>query len=145
MNGTKKIQKIIGQEEYLNTRTGEVELFDVVKLEERDFDFQKIWLGHLLSALNILGNKKIKVLSWMLKNKNYENKVIATQRKMAKEIGTSVSTITETIKQLIDVDAIKVIQHGVYWLNPELVWKGNYKGRMKVLFEYEKNKDEDSN
>ena len=62
----KKKVKVIGSEEYINSRTGEVETFNVIRIEDRDFNFHKIWLAHVLDAIDELGNAKIKVLTYLL-------------------------------------------------------------------------------
>ena len=38
---TKKV-KVVGQVEYLNTNTGELETMNVTTVEERDFNFTKV-------------------------------------------------------------------------------------------------------
>ena len=83
---TKKL-KVVGQQEYLNQQTGEIEKMNVIKMEDRDFNFEKIWIGAILSSLEAVGNQKIKVLNTLLEIKNNENQIIATQGKLAKLAG----------------------------------------------------------
>lgn len=141
---TKKIQRIIGKEIYINQKTGEVEEFDVINFIDSDLNFQKIWLGHLLTALKLIGNKKIEVLSYLLKQKDYKNTVISSQRKIATELKISTKVVNETIKSLISVDAISMVQQGVYQLNPDIIFKGKHSQRMKILLDYNQTKKEDS-
>lgn len=133
---TKKLQKCIGRKEYLDPRTGKKESFDVVSMENKDFNFQKIWLGHLLMALDILGNRKVKVLSWLLENRNRDNQVLVSQRELAEKCGVSKQTVTTTLKALQDADAIKKVRPGVYLLNPDLIFKGGSGKRWRLLIEY---------
>ena len=60
-NTTKKV-KVVGHVEYVNQATGEVEDFQVVRMEDRDFDFHKIWLGHVINSLDLIGNQKTQAL-----------------------------------------------------------------------------------
>ena len=64
-NTTKKV-KVVGHVEYVNQATGEVEDFQVVRMEDRDFDFHKIWLGHVINSLDLIGNQKTKLAFWIL-------------------------------------------------------------------------------
>lgn len=128
----------VGKAEYLNQKTGEIEQFNVIEEHDQDFNFQKIWLGHLLESLDVLGNAKIKVLNYLLANKNSENQVIGTQRAIALDVGVSVPVVNETIKKLKDVNAIKQISSGVLMLNPEIVFNGKHSKRMNILLKYTK-------
>ena len=59
-NTTKRV-KVVGHVEYVNQATGEVEDFQVVRMEDRDFDFHKIWLGHVINSLDLIGNQTAKI------------------------------------------------------------------------------------
>ena len=47
-NTTKKV-KVIGIRKYINQDSGEIEDFQVVNIEEIDFNFHKIWLNHIIN------------------------------------------------------------------------------------------------
>lgn len=138
---TKKL-KVIGHQQYVNSNTGEVENFNVIKMESRDFNFDKIWIAHILDSLEAIGNSKIKVMLELLKLKNSDNLVIITQRKLAVSANVSINTITDTIRLLIDSNFIQKVQSGVYRINPDHLFKGNQKNRMSILLEYTKTNDE---
>jgi hypothetical protein len=135
---TKTKQLVVGKQQYINSETGLVEDFNVIKTEDTDFNFQKIWLAHLLEALDIVGNRKIKVLNWMLENKNSENQILGTQREIAQSVSVSVPVVNETIKMLMSVKALKKVRNGVYVLNPDIMFKGYNQKRMNLLLQYEK-------
>lgn len=136
MSGTSKKQVIVGSEEYINSKTGEVEKFNVVKQYDQDFNFQKLWLGHILESLDIIGNKKIKVLNWLLANKDNNNQVIGTQRVIAKKANVSLQLVNETLKMLQLSNLLKKKQQGVYILNPEVIFQGSNSKRMNILLKY---------
>jgi hypothetical protein len=141
MKTTSKKTKIIGKETYVNQRTGEIEEHQVIQMTNTDFNFDKIWLGHILETLDMIGNQKIKVLNYFLDKKDSKNLVIATQRSMAKEINVSTWTINKTIKALKESDFITQVQRGVYRINPDKLFKGGKSSRMNVLLKYEKEKN----
>lgn len=132
----KKKQLLVGTEEFINAKTGAVEEFNVIEQRDCDFNFEKLWLGHLLESLDIIGNKKIKVMNWLLSNRDSENKVIATQRRIAEETGVSLPTVNQTIDAMISVKAVKQLQRGVLMLNPSLIFRGGHNKRMNVLLRY---------
>lgn len=131
-------QITIGKQEYLNTETGVVEEFQVLKTQDVDFNFEKVWLTHLLEALDIVGNKKVKVLTWLLDNKNSDNHIIGTQRSIAEMANVSTPIVNETLRLLTGINAIKKVNSGVYQLNPDVIFKGGYNKRMNILLQYEK-------
>lgn len=128
----------ISTTEYVNRDTGEIETFNVIEEHDQDFNFEKIWLGHLLESLEVLGNAKIKVLNYLLANKNSDNQIIGTQRAIALGVGVSLPVVNETIKKLVEAKAIKKVSSGVLMLNPEIMFKGQHKKRMNILLKYTK-------
>lgn len=137
---TTKKMKIIGYEQRINPATGEIQDVQVINHEDRDFNFNKVWLGHIVHALDLIGNKKIKVLNYLFENKNYENIVIATMDQMAQKTSTSKKTVYEVIKILRENDIMTKINNAVYRLNPDVVFKGGMKHRMNILIQYRKEK-----
>ena len=133
---TTKKQVVVGRQEYINNKTGEVEEFNVINSYDTDFNFEKIWLSHILESLEVIGNQKIKVLNWLLANKNSSNMIIATQRAIATKSGVSYPVVNQTIKALIDTKAISSEQTGVYMLNPDFMFKGHNKKRMNLLLRF---------
>lgn len=129
-------QTRIGKAKYTNNRTGEVEEFNVIEEYDQDFNFEKIWLTHLLDSLNVLGGAKIKVLKYLLSNKNSDNQIIGTQRKIAEDVGVSVPVVNQTISSLVKANALKKVSSGVLMLNPEFMFKGKHQKRMSILLRY---------
>ena len=61
MATTRKKVKVIGTETYIKQDTGEIAEMQVVKIEERDANFHKLWLGHILQSIDLIGNQKTKL------------------------------------------------------------------------------------
>jgi len=65
------------------------------------------------------------VLAWMLLNKDTNNLVIASARKISEMSEMSISTVERTLKLLKEQEIIRKVQNGVYMLNPKLLcWGG---------------------
>lgn len=133
---TRKKVKVIGREEYVNTKTGEVTQMQVVSIEDRDANFHKIWLQHILNSIDLIGNQKTKLAFWIIENLNKENQLIMTQRKIAEKSGVSSDTVRLTIKALMDSNFLVRINSGAYMVNPEVIFKGGKTDRINILLQY---------
>jgi DNA-binding transcriptional regulator YhcF (GntR family) len=139
---TRKKTKFIGNRNLIDQQTGEVITVQEVSIEERDANFHKIWMSHVIQALDLIGNQKIKILNILLENANKENLVIMTQRKISDISKVSYKTVAITMKMLQDSDFIIKKQSGVYFINPEMIFKGGSGERMRILFDYKNIKNE---
>lgn len=137
---TNKKVKVIGHQEYVNSATGEVEDFQVMKIEERDFNFHKVWLGHIINSLDLIGNQKTKLAFWIIDNLDRENKLTMTYRQIAEKSGISLETVRLTMTSLIESNFIERINQGAYRVNPNVVFKGTRNNRMNVLIQYQETK-----
>lgn len=132
---TRKKVKVIGTEQYVNISTGEVKDMGVVSIEERDFNFHKVWMRNFISTLEIIGNQKAKVCFWIIDNLNKENQLLYTYRGISDATGISLDTVAKTMKVLLDADFLRKGDVG-YIINPDILFKGSRSGRMNILNEY---------
>lgn len=139
---TRKKTKFIGTRNLIDENTGEVIQVQEVSIEERDANFHKIWLYHIVHALDMIGNQKVKVLSYILENLNRDNQIIMTQRKISENCGISYPIVSATIKGLKEADFLTMINSGAYQINPEAIFKGGSGERMRILFDYQNIKSE---
>lgn len=133
---TTKRVKVVGTEEYINTRTGELEQMQVTSIEDRDFNFTKMWMKNFIGTLDIVGNQKTRLCFWIIDHVDKENRLIGTYRTIASQSGMSLDTVRITMKLLMDADFMRKAQNGVYVINPNLVFKGTRNARMNVLNQF---------
>lgn len=136
MPTTRKKVKVIGTETYIKQDTGELAEMQVMRIEERDANFHKLWLGHILQSIDLIGNQKTKLAFWILDNLNSENQLIMTQRKIAEKSGISYQTVSLTLKALIESNFLIKINSGAYRVNPDVLFKGGKSNRLNVLLQY---------
>lgn len=143
---TSKKQKFVGIQEYINSQTGEVVPMQVTKLEDRDFNFHKVWLQHLITSLDEISNKKMELAFWIIENLNTENQLIMTQRAIAEKTGISLTTVRDTMKALQKGKTafLVKINSGAYQVNPQVIWKGSHGKRMGIVFDYVDNINQNS-
>lgn len=121
----------------VNQKTGEVipTITQYVK-EDRDFNFTKVWLKLIIHSLDDISNQKTKLAYWIIDNLDRENKIVATQRVMAKKAQVSLSTVQATMRVLQQADFLRMINSGAYMINPAMLFKGKAGTRMALLLDY---------
>lgn len=153
MQTTKK-QKFVGYKELQDPQTGEVYPMQMNVIEDRDFNFHKVWLQHLINGLDEISNQKLRLAFWIIDNLNKENQLIMTQRVIAEKSGISLQTVSRTMKLLCEptnedtIPFLQKINSGAYRVNPDVLFKGSHSNRMGVCYEYVKtdsqNKEKDN-
>jgi hypothetical protein len=134
---TRKKIKVIGTETYINQRTGHLEDMQVISVEDRDANFHKLWLQHIVLSLDIVGNQKMRFVFWLLEQMTSDNLLPMTFRQMAELSGYSLETVKRVIHALIESDFLARVNQGVYRVNPNLIFKGGSNYRMNVLVQYQ--------
>ena len=134
---TSKKVKVVGTKKYVDNETGEIENFQVVSVEDRDFNFHKVWLESIVNSIDLIGNQKTKLAFWIIENLNKENQLVMTQRQIADKSGISLKTVSTTMKALLDSNFLRKINAGAYCVNPDVLFKGTRNGRLNVLFQYQ--------
>ena len=136
MSKTRKKVKVIGTEQYIKQETGEIKEMQVVTIEERDANFHKLWLEHIIHSMDIIGNQKTRLAFWLIDQRNKENQITMTLRQMAEKSGISLGTVRDTVKALLESNFLQKVNIGVYRINPDVIFKGGKNDRLNVLLEY---------
>lgn len=136
MATTRKKVKVIGTEKYINAETGKIEEMQVMNIEERDANFHKLWLEHILHTMDLIGNQKTKLAFWLLDNLDKENKITMTYRQISKKSNMSYQTVYRTMNALIQSNFLVKINGGAYRVNPDVLFKGGKTDRLNVLLKY---------
>jgi len=143
---TKKSVKFASETIFRIDENGEYQPIPAQVIDEKwdesvDINFDKIWLSTVMEALEQVGNKKMKVASYILNNRDKAtNYLIKTQREIAEECSVSLQTVSSTLKALESADML-VGKSGVYQINPDKIAKGGHNKRMAILRIYRQNKN----
>lgn len=132
---TKKV-KYVGTETFINAETGEIMDMQVSNVEERDFNFHKVWMRNFVSTLAMVGNQKTKLAFWIIDHLDKENKLCMTYRQIAEATGMSLETVRLTMTILLDGNFLRRINIGSYIVNPDIMYKGSRTGRLNVLTQF---------
>lgn len=133
---TQRKTKVVGTQQYINANTGEVQEMQVTTVEERDFNFHKVWMKNFINTLEIVGNQKTKLCFWIIDNLNKENQLCMTYRQIAEKANMSLDTVRVTMKLLLESDFLRRVNTGCYVVNPDVLFKGTRNGRLNVLTIY---------
>ena len=101
---TAKKQKFVGVKVVVDPETGEAYPMQMNKIEDRDFNFHKVWLQHLVNSLDGISNQRLRLAFWIIDNLDKENKLVMTQRAIAAGSGMSLNTVIRTMKALQEGD-----------------------------------------
>ena len=124
MATTRKKVKVVGTETYINQKTGELQEMQVIDIEERDANFHKLWLGHILQSIDLIGNQKTRLAFWILDHLDSNNLLPMTQRQIANKSGISYQTVSRTLQALIDSNFLQRINQGAYRVKSRCIIQG---------------------
>ena len=116
---------------WVNQRTGEAVQAITTVSGATDKGFDKVWLGMILSVLELFGSKRIDVVKYIL-----DNTVVITQKELAKKSNTSYQTVNHTIQVLKEANFLTQIVPGYYRINPAVIWRGSHFNRMAILAKF---------
>lgn len=137
-----KTIKTLKKRTLIDSETGEkLELNEVIQYQPRE-DFEIAYISTLCGLMNKLGGKKYKVLSYLLKNKNSDNVVIATNREIATELRISTKTLSETFNLLREYGVIAT-KTGVIMVLPRLTMQGGAYKEQKLMIVFREFQTED--
>lgn len=132
--------KLVGSDVWINQRTGEIietqTLEKAIPGTDVDIGFHKLWIGHILSTIDEVGNAKVKVLFWLLQNMDRQNMVKATVRQIAEKSGVGEATVKRLMASLRKADVVRLEYGGRWIMNPAVAFKGAHQRRMNVLIRY---------
>lgn len=145
MKTTKK-QKFVGYKILVDPETGETYPMQMNVMEDRDFNFHKVWLQHLVNSLDSISNQKLRLAFWIIDHLDRENQLIMTQRAIADATNMSTKTVNTTLKALCEAPEgspafLQRINSGAYRVNPEVIFKGSHSNRMGICYEYKEIKE----
>jgi len=137
---TSKKQKFVGIKTLVDPETGETYPVQMNYVADRDFNFNKVWLQHIVNSIDDIANQKLRLAFWIIDNLDRENKLTLNQQQISDNSGMSLSTVKRTIKALQQgtPSFLQKINSGAYRVNPDVIFKGNHSTRMGVCYEYKK-------
>ena len=104
---------------------GEVQEVDVVQKHVERSGFMITYLATIIQMIEKLGNQKMKVVKYILKNMDKSSNVLLkTIREIERESGISKKTVIETLK-ILEEYGIITRKTGVVMISPKLLHRGD--------------------
>ncbi len=131
--------KLLAPDVWINQRTGEIIEAQTLAREVKgdvDVGFEKLWVGHILEAVQEVGNAKMQVLFWLIRNKDKGNMVRGSVTEIAEKTGVGRATVARLMTALRRASVVQLEYGGRWLLNPAVVFKGSHSRRMNVLIRY---------
>src|SRR5699024_7022136 len=114
-----------GSQRLIDEESGDVIEVDKLYRKQTSGNFVKAYIVQLISMLDMIGGKKLKIVNYILDNVHLSNNtLIATTREIAKATGTSLQTVMPTLKS-IEVGNVTQIRRGGLMSNPEPLMSGD--------------------
>lgn len=129
-----------GSRRLIDTDSGEIIETQVIErtVAAGDSGFHKIWLGHILELVQEVGNAKMQVLVWLLKQADDQNRIFASMREIAEGAGVGLATVERLMAALVKANVIaRAHRYGPWRLNPGVIFQGTHQKRMNVLIKYQ--------
>ena len=120
----------------INRKTGEIRPMDVVE-NPKSMRWQKVYARTLADMLDLTGDEKTSVIAYLIKNKDYQNRVIATMKTISEATGVSVKTVNRTIQVLKKSNYLHKVQNGVWRFSPHIMCTGVGSLGMAVVTMYD--------
>ncbi len=95
--------------------------------------WQKAYAKTLSEYIKCGDGKSVDLLSYMLEKKTSENIVNGTQRELAAKAKVSIGVVSRTLKALQEKEMVKLVRHGCYMLNPDILRNENNKQGAMVI------------
>ena len=118
-----------------NVVDNEVKRVDVIVKEIPRAGFAITYLSTIINMIDAIGNKKMKVVKYILSHMDSNNKLSETVREIAAGAGVSLQTAFETLKLLEDIGVV-ARKVGTVMLSPKLVHKGNAQKERYLLTKF---------
>lgn len=122
--------------DYIDPKTGELKTFVLKEQEVKDYNFYKYWPKNLVGFKKVATLNERDFLDWLIENSNRDNLILGTYQSMAKDTKHSSRFIEKAIHKMEDTDVIVKVQNGAYLLNPNVLFKGSTRRRIKVSIQY---------
>lgn len=109
--------------------------------------FMITYLSDLVGMIDTIGNKKMKVVKYILSHMDSNNKLTETETEISVHCNVSRATVHETLKLLNDVHFI-ARKYGTIMLSPKIAHRGNAKREhylMTKFYELDMNLESDEN
>lgn len=107
----------------VNRNTGQEYELDIL-YDPKSARWEKVFATNLVNMLKLLGDEKIKVVAYLIKNKDYLNVVNCTMKEVADDTGVSTKTVSRVLSQLRKAGYLKKVRNSKWRFSPHIMRHG---------------------
>ncbi len=129
------IEIATGTAELVNRETGELIHVDQITKKTKSMKhFWKMYLADFLAVLGIIDSKQLDVFIYIADNTSPSNNIfMGTQQEIAEAVGCARGTVNTILGKLQKQGFVKKIHGGVYFVNPNIMMRGNDNKRQMLI------------
>lgn len=117
--------KVSNEWQLVNIRTGETRDLATFEVEGKSERWEKVYAKSLADLLEIGGDEKTRVIAYMVRVKDYQNRVAETIRSIADATGVSKNTVNKVVQILQDNNYLVKVRNGLWRFSPHVMVNGN--------------------
>jgi len=117
--------------------TGEEIPFDQLVSSDKPDRWDKVYTKNLARMLDMMGDEKMRVISYLLRKKDSFNGISATMREIAEATEVSTNTVNKVMKAMQNGDYIQKVRGGKWRLSPRLICGGKNSIAMATINYYD--------
>ena len=119
------IKPVSDEWQLVHKTTGEIRELITFTSNNKNHRWEKVYAKSLADMLEIAGEEKMKVIAYMLRKKDYENRVIETVRSISTGTGVSTRTVNRVLKTLEEHNYIHRLRGGLMRFSPHIMVNGH--------------------
>ena len=109
----------------VNKKTGETKELILFEDSDKHERWEKVYAKSLANLLEITGDEKTRVIAYMIKVKDYENRVMETIRSIAEATNCSKTTVNIVVQLLQENKYLHKIRNGLWRFSPHVMVNGH--------------------
>lgn len=121
----------------LDMQTGETHSLDLLESSNKAERWDKVYTKQLARMLDVLGDEKMKVISFLLRKKDQYNGVSATMKEISEATGVSMKTVSRVMKKMQEHDYLHKVRNGKWRLSPRIICNGKHSIGMATINYYD--------
>ena len=121
----------------------EIKKVDVIVKEIPRSGFAITYLSTIVQMIELVGNKKMQVIKYVLQHMDSNNKLSETVREISTGCNCSLQTVNDTLK-ILENAGIIARKTGTVMLSPKLIHKGNAQRERFLMTKFFAIKDSES-
>jgi Firmicute plasmid replication protein (RepL) len=126
----------------INMRTGKIQEIKVYA-DDTGSRWDKVWAKTLAELLDLTGESRTRIIAYLIRNKNYENVILATVRKISEDVGVSTKTVNKTLLQMQNAGFISRLHNGVIMFSPHIIQPGKSWRGVAVMRRWKSEKEQE--